>query len=103
MAKNKIDGVIQAVRYDDQGQILWVRGFLRRGKIWSDHIQLDRQELIDKIKSGMNLVTGERIPYFGSTFETSNQIKVIKADQREILVAGDNGAKTDNLEGVPLI
>ena len=103
MAKPKFDGVIQAVRYDDRGQILWVRGFLRRGPIWSDHLQLDRQELIDKINSGLQLMTGERIPYLGSTFETSNSIKVVKVDQEEILVAGDGEAKTDSLEGVPLI
>jgi hypothetical protein len=103
MAKPKYDGVIQAVRYDDQGQVLWVRGFLRRGPIWSDHIQIDRQELIDKINSGMRLMTGERIPYLGSTFETSNPVKVMKVDQQEILVTGDGAAKTDNLEGVPLI
>lgn len=103
MAKPKLDGVIQAVRYDDQGQVIWVRGFLRRGPIWSDHIQLDRQELIDKLNSGMVLMTGERIPYLGGTFETSNPIKVVNVDQKEIIVSGDGGAKNDNLEGVPLI
>ena len=103
MAKPKFDGVIQAVRYDDQGQILWVRGFLRRGPIWSDHVQLDRQELLDKINAGLLLMTGERILYFGSTFETTNPVKIVKVDQKEILVAGDEGAKTDSLEGVPLI
>jgi hypothetical protein len=103
MAKPKLDGVIQAVRYDDQGQVIWVRGFLRRGSIWSDHIQLDRQGLIDKLNSGMVIMTGERIPYFGSTFETSKPVKVVKVDQKEIIVTGDVGAKTDNLEGVPLI
>ena len=103
MAKPKYDGVIEAVRYDDQGQVIWVRGFLRRGPIWSDHIQLDRQELIEKLNSGMVLMTGERIPYLGSTFETSNKVKIVKVDQKEIIVTGDGGAKTDNLEGVPLI
>jgi hypothetical protein len=103
MAKPKYDGVIQAVRYDDQGQVVWVRGFLRRGPIWSDHIQLDRQELIDKINSGKVLMAGERIPYLGNTFETSNPIKVVQVDQKEIIVTGDGGEKTDNLEGVPLI
>jgi hypothetical protein len=103
MAKPKYDGVIHAVRYDDQGQIVWVRGFLRRGPIWSDQIQLDRQELVEKINSGMRLMTGERIPYLGSTFETSNPVKVVKVDHGIILVAGEGGTKTDSLEGVPLI
>jgi hypothetical protein len=103
MAKPKYDGVIEAVHYDDQGQVSWVRGFLRRGPIWSDYVRLDRQELIDKINSGMRLMTGERIHYYGGTFETSDQLKVIKVNQHEILVAGDNGAKSDDLRGVPLI
>jgi hypothetical protein len=103
MAKPKYDGVIQAVRYNDQGQVLWVRGFLRRGPIWSDYILLDRQELIDKLNSGMVFMTGKRIPYLGSTFKTSDPIKVVQVDQQEVLVTGDGGRKTDNLEGVPLI
>ncbi|MBE9475064.1 MAG: hypothetical protein IMY85_09255 [Chloroflexi bacterium] len=103
MAKPKYDGVVQAVRYDDEGQVLWVRAFLRRGPIWSDHIQLDRNDLIEKINSGMKLMTGERLPYYGSTFETYMPVKVVKANNHEILIAGDVRGDTDCLEGVPLI
>jgi len=103
MAKPKFDGVVQAVRYDDQGQVLWVRAFLRRGPIWSDHIQLDRNDLIAILKSGMQIMTGERISYYGSTFETFKPVKVVKVNSHEILIAGDVRADTDCLEGVPLI
>jgi hypothetical protein len=103
MAKTNYDGVIQAVRYDDHGQVLWVRAFLRRGPIWSDHIQLDRMELIDKLNSGLKLMTGKRVSYYGGTFETSNLVRVVKKNSHEILIAGDVDAETDNLEGVPLI
>jgi hypothetical protein len=103
MAKPKYDGVVQAVRYDDEGQVLWVRAFLRRGPIWSDHIQLDRNDLIDKLNSGMKLMTGERLPYYGSTFKTSKPVKVVKVNSHEILIAGDVQGDTDCLKGVPLI
>jgi hypothetical protein len=103
MAKPKYDGVVQAVRYDDKGNVLWVRAFLRRGPIWSDHIQLDRNDLIDKINSGMTIMTGERLPYYGSTFETSTPVKVVKINSHEILIAGDVQGESDCLEGVPLI
>lgn len=103
MAKPQYDGVVQAVRYDDEGQVLWVRAFLRRGPIWSDHIQLDRNDLIEKINSGMKIMTGERLPYYGITFETSMPVKVVKANNHEILIAGDVQGDTDCLEGVPLI
>lgn len=103
MAKPKYDGVVQAVRYDDQGQVLWVRAFLRRGQIWSDHIMLDRNELIEQIKSGKQIVVGERIPLLGATFETTVPIKVVKTNNHEVLISGDTQANSDSLEGVPLI
>ncbi len=53
MARVDYDGVIQAVHYDNQGQVEWVRAFLRRGPVWSDYVQLDRDDLVDKINSGL--------------------------------------------------
>ncbi len=103
MAKPKYDGVVQAVRYDNEGKVLWVRISLRRGPVWSDQIQLGRGELIEKIKSGLQVVTGERLPYYGSTFETFNPVKVVKHNSHEILIAGDEQKESDYLEGVPLI
>jgi hypothetical protein len=103
MAKPKYDGVIQAVRYDNKGKVLWVRAFLRRGPIWSDHIQLDRDDLIGKLKSGMQIMTGKRVSYYGSTFETSKPVKVVKVNSHELLIAGDVQGESDCLEGVPLI
>ena len=103
MAKPKYDGVVQAVRYDDQGQVLWVRAFLRRGHIWSDHIMLKRNALIEQIKSGKRIVVGDRIPLLGATFETTVPVQVVKVNSHEILISGDTQAKSDSLEGVPLI
>jgi len=58
MARTKYDGIVQAVRYGEDGQILWVAAFLRRGPTWSDSLLIDRKALVDKLKSGKQFVIG---------------------------------------------
>jgi len=103
MAKVDYDGVVQAVHYDDQGQVKWVRAFLRRGPVWSDLVQMERDDLVDKINSGLRFRTGERLPYLGGTFETAYPLNLVKVNNHQVLVAGDEQAEMDSLEGVPLI
>ena len=54
MAKVKYDGVIEAVHYAADGQVEWVRAYLRRGPAFSDRIMLDRQTLIEDLKAGLD-------------------------------------------------
>jgi hypothetical protein len=61
MARAKYDGIVQAVRYGEDGEILWVRAFLRRGPTWSDSVLIDRKTLVDKLKSGKQFVIGKRV------------------------------------------
>ena len=103
MAKIDYDGVVEAVHFDDQGQIKWVRAYLRRGFVWSDHVMIDRDDLVDKIDSGLRFRTGERLQYEGGTFETSHAVELVQVNKHKILVAGDGQAKTDSLPGVPQI
>ena len=103
MAKPKYDGVVQAVRYDDSGQVLWVRAFLRRGPAWSDYILLERSELIEQLKSGKRIVIGQRVPFLGGTFETSSALELVEQDGQELILTGDTQADRDCLQGVPLI
>lgn len=103
MAKFEYDGVVQAVHYDEQGQVKWVRAFLRRGPIWSDYVQIEREDLVEKINSGVRFRTGERLPYKGGTFETGNPVELVKVNSHQVLVSGDKQSKTDHLEGVPQI
>jgi hypothetical protein len=103
MAKVEYDGVVQAVHYDNDGQVMWVRAFLRRGAVWSDFIQLNRDDLVDKINSGLRFRTGERVQYVGGTFETTFPVELVKVNNHEVLVAGDGQAESDSLAGVPLI
>lgn len=103
MAKPNFDGVIQAVRYRTDGQIDWVRAYLRRGPTFSDYVLLSRQDLIAAIKSGKRFVTGDRIPLLASTFKVCHPVQIVAKDGREILLAGEAQTDKDYLEGVPLI
>jgi len=101
VAKQKFDGVVEAVHYKPDGQVDWVRTYLRRGPIFSDYILLDRQTLVEHLKSGKQYVAGRRIPQLASTFEVTKPLHVIRNDGEEILVTGDLQSNKDKLEGVP--
>jgi hypothetical protein len=103
MAKPKIDGVIEAARYNPDGQIKWVRAYLRRGPIYSDRILLDRQLLINELKSGKRFMAGERVEQMASTFRLGKPIRLEQRNSQEIVVAGETQANQDQLEGVPII
>ena len=54
MAK-KFDGVIEAVRYNPDGQIALVRGYELRGVTYSDRVLLDRNTLVERLKEGKKI------------------------------------------------
>jgi len=103
MAKVQFDGVVEAVHYDSGGSVQWVRAYLRRGPIFSDRLKLDRQTLIDHLKSGKRLFTGRRIPLMAGTFELSKPVKLFQTDGREVLAAGEIQPAQDFLNDTPLI
>ena len=74
MAHSKIDGVIEAVRYTSGGILIVARTYERRGAVWSDHILLERKELIEQLQKGKHFVTGVRKTYLGSVFETGSTV-----------------------------
>jgi hypothetical protein len=99
----KIDGVVQAVRYGPDGRVAWIRAFLRRGPTWSDTVLLDREALVEEIKSGKQFYSGVRVPLLASTFETHAPVKLIERGGQAILVTGETPRDNDCLEGVPLV
>ncbi len=103
MAKVKFDGVVEAVHYNPDGKIKWVRAYLRRGKTFSDIVLLDRQALAEQLKSGKRIMAGKRIPLMASTFEVSRPIRLVQQDGQEVLVIGDKSASKDSLDGVPVV
>lgn len=103
MAKAKFDGIVEAVHYNPDGKVKWVRAYLRRGKTFSDIVLLDRQTLTEQLKSGKHIIAGRRIPLLASSFEVSKPIRVIRQDGQDVLVTGDTTANKDCLEGVPVV
>jgi len=98
MARRKIDGVIEAVRYSPGGKIDLVRTFERRGAVWSDQVLLERQELVDRLKKGKRFVTGQREDYLGGVFQTGAAVRYV--DQH--IVTEGLAAGQDHLNGVPI-
>jgi hypothetical protein len=98
MPLKKIDGVIEAVRYLPDGRIAAVRAYEARGAVWSDHVLLDRTELVDRLKKGMKFVTGQRKVYFGSTLEAEVPIRY----ESEFITTDNPVDKRDLLTGVPI-
>lgn len=103
MAKPKIDGVIEAARYNPDGKIQWVRAYLRRGPIYSDRILLDRQTLVEQLKSGKTFMSGERIELMAGTFKLGKSVRLLQANGQEVLVTDEAQPKQDHLEGVPIL
>ncbi len=103
MAKDKYDGVVEAVHYKSEGLVEWVRAYLRHGVTFSDHVLIQRSELISLLKKGQKFVVGERTLYLGGTFETSQPVKLVTNDGRELLVTENHSSLQDDLSGVPII
>ncbi len=98
MAKAKFDGLIEAVRYAPDGNIELVRAYERRGATFSDHILIDRANLVARLKKGEKFVTGSRKEFLGSTFESTKSVYL----NGNIITTGSN-TKRDQLEEVPLL
>jgi hypothetical protein len=100
MAK-KIDGVIEAVRYNPNGQIALVRAYERRGATFSDRVLLDRKALLERLKSGKNFSIGQRKEFLGSTFELGKTVKAVAENGNEFLTTQESAIQRDELEGTP--
>lgn len=96
----RYDFVIEAVRYKN-GKIDIVRGYQRRGPSYTDHILLDRKALLEQIKSGKHVVTGQRKIFLASTFDIGKPVQLFEQDGRQV-VSTLSQAEHDELEGVPI-
>jgi len=103
MAKEKIDGVIEGVRYNPDGQLAWVRAYERRGPTFSDRVLIDRSSLVERLKARKRFVIGQRKLLWASTFDTGSSLQLIQRGGRELIVTGTTSAEHDSLDGVPLI
>jgi hypothetical protein len=98
MARIKIDGVIEAVRYTPGGMISVVRTYERRGVVWSDHIIMGRSDLVARLTNGKHFVIGQRKALLGSVFETGEAVHYVD----EHIISGGQPAARDLLAGVSI-
>ncbi len=101
--KKKFDGIVEAVHYNPNGDIDWIRIYERRGPTYSDRLLLDRDTLIQRLKAGKIIVAGERLPFQASTFQTQDRLKLASNNGREIILTENSTASHDHVEGVPVI
>ena len=98
MARSNIDGVIEAVRYNSGGILTVARTYERRGAVWSDHVLLERKELVEQLKKGKRFVTGVRKNYLGGVFETGPAVHFTN----DHIVTDGQAAARDLLAGVSI-
>ena len=96
----KYDFVIEAVRYKN-GKIDVVRGYQRRGPTFTDRILLDRKALLEHLKDGQHVVTGQRKEFLASTFDIGKPVQVVEQDGTQVVTTLSQ-AEHDELEGVPV-
>lgn len=103
MGNQPIDGVINAIRYGQDGNVVSVRIYERRGPTYSDWTIISREELVKRLKKKQLIVAGERKEKLASTFHAGLPIRLVGEPGQEKLVNTQKGVpEKDNLEGVPL-
>ena len=103
MAKQKIDGVIEAVRYAPDGSVAWVRAYERRGPTYSDVVILPREELVKRLQAGKQFTLGQRKEYLASEFILGLPLRLQTQGDVSLLVTNDSPANRDHLDGAPLV
>lgn len=97
----KFDGVIEAARYTPVGGLLMVRAYVRRGATFSDHVLIDREALVERLKNGKKFMTGQRVDSMASTFENLKAVQLTGTKGQEV-ISTSSQTERDLLEEVPL-
>ena len=103
MGKIKFDGVLEIAHFKSDGQLDWVRVYLRRGPIFSDRILLTRQAFIEQLKAGKRFWVGERIHKMGGNFNITQPVRLQQVGGPPVVLVGNSNATKDDLTGVPII
>lgn len=101
MAHQKYDGIIEAVRYQPNGQIDLVRVYKKRGFVFSDNLLMDRPTLIAELSSGKKYATGQRQMYVANLFVTGKNIH-LSGKSKSIITTKEQAGSQDFLANVPV-
>jgi hypothetical protein len=97
----KLDIVLVAARYTDDGTLEFAKGYERRGFVWTDIRLFDRETLIEKVRSGAQVYTGDPVQVPGN-YEPHQRVRIEGQDLRLYLVANGGGVEQDDL-GLPVL
>jgi hypothetical protein len=97
----KLDVVLVAARYNDEGALKFAKGYERRGKVWSDIRIFDRETLLNKVRSGAKVVTGNPVAIPGN-YDPAGIVRIIDRDGGERLVTDGKQNQFDDL-GLPVL
>lgn len=103
MAPVKFDYLIEAVHFSGRGVIDTVRVYQRRGAAVSDHITINRAQLLEALQAGRTVVTGTRHEYLAGTFSISTAVKLAGPKELPVISIEGNTPAGDDLPGVPLL
>jgi hypothetical protein len=98
----KMDGVIEAVRRNTDGKIQMARYYERRGSTWSDHMLIQREDLVKRVKNGEKFAIGERLMYMAGTFDVFSKVKISGNNGQEKLVTDKSTDSKVELQEAPL-
>ncbi len=104
MTDAKIDYLIEAVHYQPDGCIDWVRLYERRGSSFSDREIYSRDRLIELLKNRKAVFTGKRLSGLASTFEVVNRVNFSESDGKSVVIHTiEEAPEKDTLENVPIL
>ncbi len=105
MAKGKIkyDGILEAAHFKPDGQLDWVRVYLRREAVFSDRIILSREAFVKQLQAGKSFWLGERIINLGGQFTIAKPVHLLMKGGKGAIVVGEVQSDKDSLVGVPVI
>jgi hypothetical protein len=103
MVKTNFDGIVEAVRLDENKQLLLARFYERHGSVVSDHLLINRIDLVQRLKAGQRILIGKRLYKMGSNFETGEALLLTKNNGLDFISTQQTGAANqDQFKGVPV-
>ncbi len=103
MTDEKSDFVIEAVHYQPDGWIDFVRLYERRGSSYSDIVLCNREKILRILKTHKVIYTGVRLSGLASTFRLDSRVKMDKSSNKMVLHNTDEIPDIDLLLNVPVL
>jgi hypothetical protein len=102
VAKNIADGIVEAVRYNEQKNISLARVYLRYGLVYTDCKLFTREQLITAMQNGKKFFSGVRKTYYASSFFLNQELCLHEQNGTSFIGVKTSNASHDDPEIAPL-